>query len=117
MISTRRSKIHGTGVFANKIIPKNKRIINYTGEIISIPEFEKRDKKHLRVGQMWCFELTKKLCVDASVGGNISRFVNHSSSPNCWIEIKGYNIWFRASRKIRIGEELTIDYGSDLPPN
>jgi SET domain-containing protein len=49
---------------------------------------------------------------DASVGGNVARFINHSCRPNCWIEIAGDVIWIRASRTIAAGEELTYDYNT-----
>jgi len=50
---------------------------------------------------------------DAAVGGNLSRFINHSCRPNCWIEVVDKTIWIRASRTIRHGEELTYDYSTD----
>ena len=48
-----------------------------------------------------------------SVGGNDARFINHSCTPNCWIEIADKTIWIRASRTIAPGEELTYDYATD----
>ena len=35
MIEKRRSRIHGSGVYATATIPKNTRIIDYAGEKIS----------------------------------------------------------------------------------
>ena len=50
---------------------------------------------------------------DAMVGGNIGRFVNHGCKPNCYSEIVGKQIWIRAGRNIKPGEELTYNYFTD----
>lgn len=113
MIEKRRSRIHGWGVFATEPITKNKRIINYAGEIISNAESLKRELRYIKRGHIWCFKLTNRTAVDAGVGGNVARFINHSCTPNCYIEIKDRVIWIRAARNIRKGEELTYNYNTD----
>ena len=50
---------------------------------------------------------------DASVGGNIARFINHACKPNCYSQVIGDVIWIRAGRNIAAGEELTYDYRTD----
>ena len=111
MIEKRRSKIQGWGVYATETIPKNKRIIDYAGEKISNQESLRRERRYINNGQhIWCFKLTNRTAVDAAVGGNIARFINHSCTPNCWFEVVDKTIWIRASRNIRRGEELTYDY-------
>ena len=111
MIEKRRSKIHGWGVYATRTIPKNTRIIDYAGEKISNQESLRRERRYINNGQhIWCFKLTNRTAVDAAVGGNIARFINHSCTPNCWFEVVGKTIWIRAKRDIRRGEELTYDY-------
>jgi hypothetical protein len=113
MHEKRRSKIQGWGVFATQTIPKNKRITHYAGEKISNQESLKREERYIRRGHIWCFKLTNRTVIDAGVGGNDARFINHSCRPNCYIDIKDGVIWIRASRKIRRGEELTYDYNTD----
>ena len=113
MIVKRRSRIQGWGVYATRTIPKNKRIIDYAGEKISNQESLKRERRYIRRGHIWCFKVTNRTVVDAGVGGNVARFINHSCRPNCYIEIKGGVIWIRASRTIRKGEELTYHYNTD----
>jgi SET domain-containing protein len=110
MIERKKSKIHGWGVYSTQVIPKNTRIINYAGEKISNQESLKREIRYLKTGHIWCFKLTNRTVVDAAVGGNIARFINHACAPNCWVEIAGKTIWIRASRNIRRGEELTYNY-------
>ena len=113
MIEKRRSRIHGSGVYATQAIPKNKRIIHYAGEKISNRESLKRELRYIRKGHIWCFKLTNRTVIDAGVGGNVARFINHSCRPNCYIDIKDSVIWIRAARTIKKGEELTYDYNTD----
>ena len=81
MIERRKSKIAGWGVFATETIPKNKRIVSYTGEKISNKESLKRERKYIQKGHIWCFKLTNRTVIDAGVGGNIARFINHACKP------------------------------------
>src|SRR5262245_23723090 len=107
MIEKRRSKIQGWGVFATRAIPKNTRIIHYAGEKISNQESLKRERRYIKRGHIWCFKLTNRTVIDAGVGGNVARYVNHSCTPNAYIHIVEGTIWIRAARPIRRGEEVT----------
>ena len=113
MIERRRSKIHGWGIYATAAISKNKRIIDYTGQKISNQESLQRERRYIRGGHIWCFKLTNRTVIDASVGGNLARYINHSCRPNCYVHIVDGVIWIRASRRIRTGEELTYNYNTD----
>ena len=110
----KRSKLHGFGVFAAEPVNKNRRIIDYAGELISNTRSGRREARYLREGCIWVFRVNRAWSRDAAVGGNLARFINHSCTPNCWIEIEGKTktIWIRASRLIRTGEELTYDYAT-----
>ena len=112
-IVRRRSKIVGWGVFAAERIPKNKRIIDYAGELISHAQSARRESRYLKAGRIWCFKVNRRWVRDAAVGGNIARFINHACKPNCYIQIVGRTIWIRAARTIERGEELTYDYSTD----
>jgi SET domain-containing protein len=111
-IVRRKSRIAGFGVFARDAITKNTRIVSYEGERISQRESQRREARQLPLGLIWCFTVDERTVVDASVGGNIARFVNHSCRPNCYVQIAGGVIWIRAARNIRKGEELTYDYNT-----
>jgi SET domain-containing protein len=113
MIERRRSRIHGWGVYATQAITKNTRIIDYAGERISNQESLKRERRYIRKGHIWCFKLTNRTVIDAAVGGNIARFINHSCRPNCYVHIADSTIWIRAARLIRRGEEVTYHYNTD----
>jgi uncharacterized protein len=113
MIEKRRSKIHGWGVYATQTISKNTRIIDYAGQKISNQASLKRERRYIKSGHLWCFKVTNRTVIDAGVGGNNARFINHSCRPNCYIQIADGVIWIRAARKIRKGEELTYHYNTD----
>ena len=112
-IARRRSKLHGWGVFALEPINKNKRIIDYAGELIDYKESLKRETRYLKRGEIWCFTVNSRWVRDANAGGNVARFINHSCKPNCYTQIVGRTIWIRAARNIKTGEELTYDYHTD----
>ena len=113
MIRRRRSRLHGWGVFADKRITKNTRIVDYAGEKISHQESLRREQRYMARGLIWCFQVNRRWVRDAAVDGNIARFINHACRPNCYVHIVGDIIWIRAARNIRRGEELTYDYMTD----
>ena len=112
-IKRRRSRVHGWGVFALESINKNRRIIDYAGELIDHKESLKRETEYLERGEIWCFTVNRRWVRDADAGGNVARFINHSCKPNCYTQIIGQTIWIRASRPIEAGEELTYNYYTD----
>ena len=44
---------------------------------------------------------------------NLARYLNHSCKPNAVATITDGRIEISAKKKIDIGEEITINYGSD----
>ena len=114
-IQRKKSKLHGFGVFAKEPINKNKRIIDYAGELISNKQSEKREDRYLKKGCIWVFRVNRNWSRDAAVGGNVARFINHACKPNCWIEVdaKTKTIWIRAAKAIAAGDELVYDYNTE----
>ncbi len=113
----RRSRIHGRGVYARKDIKKGTRLIQYTGEVISNAEADRRyDDESMSDHHTFLFILSDRLCVDAARGGNIARFINHKCDPNCVAWIEGKEIWIDAHKDIRKGEELGYEYEYDFLP-
>jgi len=108
----KRSRLHGFGVFAAEPITKNRRIIDYAGELIRNSNSAEREARYLEQGCIWVFRINRAWSRDAAVGGNIARFINHCCTPNCWFEVVGTTIWIRASKLIQPGEELTYDYAT-----
>jgi SET domain-containing protein len=112
-IIRKKSKISGWGVFAAEPINKNKRILQYTGEIISSAEADRRETKYQKNGQIWCFTLNRLRYRDGNVGGSTARFINHACKGNCYSEVVKYDVWIRASKNIAKGEELSYDYNTE----
>jgi SET domain-containing protein len=114
-IERQKSRLHGFGVFALETINKNKRIIDYAGELISNRQSELREERYLAKGCIWVFRVNRNWSRDAAIGGNVARFINHSCRPNCWIEVDGKTrtIWVRAAKQIRKGQELTYVYNTE----
>ena len=112
-IERRRSKVHGYGVFALEPINKNKRIIDYAGELIDHKESLKRETEYLERGEIWCFTVNRRWVRDANAGGNVARFINHACKPNCYSNVIDKTIWIIAARNIEAGEELNYDYFTD----
>jgi len=107
----RRSSIQGRGAFATRRIRKGERVIEYTGERITNAEADKRyDDERMHRHHTYLFTLTQRTVVDGGVGGNASRFINHSCAPNCEAVIEDGRIWIDALQTIAKGRELTYDY-------
>jgi hypothetical protein len=107
----RRSPIHGTGVFATKPIPKGARIVEYVGERVSHAEADRRyEDKDANDNHTFLFTVDSRTVIDAGVGGNAARWINHSCDPNCETVIENKRVYIEAARPIGAGEELAYDY-------
>ncbi|HXG20947.1 MAG TPA: SET domain-containing protein-lysine N-methyltransferase [Methylomirabilota bacterium] len=106
----RLSPIHGKGVFAAVEIPEGTRIIEYTGERISHDEANARYSSTNGASLVLLFTVDKTTVIDAAIGGNEARFINHSCTPNCRAIKEDGRIFIEARRRIAPGEELTYDY-------
>ena len=109
----KKSKINNLGLFCTSDILANALIIEYTGEKITDAETEIRDTENDKTGITYTFYLSKHWYIDGAVGGNKSKYANHSCNPNCKIIRKSGRIFFYSKRLIRAGAELTIDYAYD----
>ena len=107
----RRSRIHGRGVYATRAIPVGTRVIEYLGERISHEEADARyEEKGEDDGHTFLFVVDEAICIDAGVGGNAARYINHSCDANCETIIEDRRVFIDAIRDIRPGEELGYDY-------
>ncbi|HWP02454.1 MAG TPA: SET domain-containing protein-lysine N-methyltransferase, partial [Gemmatimonadaceae bacterium] len=91
-------------------IPKGTRIIEYTGERISHAEADRRYPEDGEHPHVLLFIVDRRTVIDAGVGGNEARFINHSCDPNCEAVIEKGRVFIEAIRDIARGEELTYDY-------
>lgn len=108
----RRSSVHGRGVFALLPIARDERIIEYTGEVIGWPEALRRHPHDPKdPNHTFYFSLEGGLVIDANVGGNSSRWINHACEPNCQADETDGRVFIRALRDLQPGDELFYDYG------
>ncbi len=111
-IQVRRSGVHGKGVFALRPIAKGTRLIEYKGEVITWKQALRRhphdpaDPNHT-----FFFHIDEQHVIDAAVGGNAARWINHACKPNCKAEEEDGRVFIDAVRDIAPGEELFYDYG------
>jgi len=111
LFEVRRSRIHGTGVFALRPIHKGKRVVEYTGERVSHKEADSRyAEKDVEDNHTFLFIVDGRTVIDAGVEGNDARFINHSCAPNCETAIESRRVFIYALRNIEPGEELAYDY-------
>jgi SET domain-containing protein len=108
----RRSKIAGRGAFATRRIRKGQEVIEYVGELITEKESDRRypDDDRVKQHHTFLFALENGMVIDATYGGNISRYINHSCDPNCESIEEDGHIYIQAMRNIQPGTELTYDY-------
>ncbi|MEM1058597.1 MAG: SET domain-containing protein [Verrucomicrobiota bacterium] len=108
-IEVRDSPIEGNGLFARVKLPKWTCAMEYKGTIVPWEEREEEAGEKTVL-----FEVDEDFVIDPRINGNEALYVNHSCDPNCetWQEEKRVYIFTR--KKIKAGEELTIDYGLSL---
>ncbi len=122
LVEVRDSAIHGRGVFAVRRIKAGARVIEYVGERISHDEADRRyAERPDEDNHTFLFIVDKRTVIDAGVGGNEARFINHACDPNCESVIEKRRVYIDALRDIEAGEELFYDYqiqrDDDDPPN
>jgi uncharacterized protein len=112
-IQVRKSGVHGKGVFALKPIAKGERIIEYKGQTITWTEaLGRHPHDPAEPNHTFYFSLGDgSHAIDAKVGGNAARWINHACAPNCKAEEGEGRVFIRALRKLKPGEELFYDYG------
>lgn len=111
LVEARNSPIHGRGVYAVAPIKKGTRVFEYLGDRISHAEADRRyEVKGDDDGHTFLFIASNRTVIDAGVGGNDARFINHHCDPNCETVIEGSRVFIDAIRSIKPGDELGYDY-------
>ncbi|KAG2235423.1 hypothetical protein INT48_005773 [Thamnidium elegans] len=120
-----KTKAKGWGVRSNQSIPKGTFVEEYIGEVIQVKEGDQRGHFYDKIGCSYLFdmdfaqsEFATKYVIDSFILGNVSRFFNHSCTPNLAVfavfhdsaDNQMHRLAFFASRDIAKGEELCFDY-------
>lgn len=115
----RASPIQGLGVFATRDLPAGTRVVEYTGERLTPEAAEARypdvpgERHHtflFAIDDDTQGDEPVEVVIDAAVGGNAARFINHSCDPNCDAVTERGRLWIDTIRPVRAGEELAYDY-------
>jgi SET domain-containing protein len=109
----RSSRIDRRGVFAEANIPARRKVVQYTGEKISLVQALRRVRRILmRRGpkRLYIAKINRRWALDGARGGSGAQYINHCCDPNLFIRRSRGQIHFYSRKPIRKGQELTLDY-------
>ena len=125
-VEVNRSPIHNWGLFTTRPVPKDGMVVEYMGSGLRSSIADVQEKKYENGtmagmgGDCYMFRLDDHVVLDATVRGNIARYMNHCCTPNCYSKVitvdgtagaeASKHIVIFAGRDLEEGEEVTYDY-------
>ncbi|XP_003492853.1 probable histone-lysine N-methyltransferase CG1716 isoform X1 [Bombus impatiens] len=111
-----RTEKKGFGLRAMVDLLAGEFIMEYVGEVVDPKDFRRRAKEYSKDKNKHYYFMALKSdqIIDATLKGNVSRFINHSCDPNSetqkWTVNGELRIGFFNKKFIAAGEEITFDY-------
>nr|XP_033327468.1 probable histone-lysine N-methyltransferase CG1716 [Megalopta genalis] len=111
-----RTEKKGFGLRAMVDLLAGEFIMEYVGEVVDPKDFRRRAKEYSKDKNKHYYFMALKSdqIIDATMKGNVSRFINHSCDPNSetqkWTVNGELRIGFFNKKFIAAGEEITFDY-------
>lgn len=111
-----RTEKKGFGLRAIVDLLAGEFIMEYVGEVVDPKDFRRRAKEYSKDKNRHYYFMALKSdqIIDATMKGNVSRFINHSCDPNSetqkWTVNGELRIGFFNKKFIAAGEEITFDY-------
>ncbi|XP_015186803.1 PREDICTED: probable histone-lysine N-methyltransferase CG1716 [Polistes dominula] len=111
-----RTEKKGFGLRAVTDLDVGEFIMEYVGEVVDPKDFRRRAKEYSKDKNRHYYFMALKSdqIIDATLKGNISRFINHSCDPNAetqkWTVNGELRIGFFIKKFITAGEEITFNY-------
>lgn len=115
----------GYGLYTDFVIEKGQFVCEYAGEIIDLIEAQRRssldNENFIFVINEYFSPQVTTTVIDATIIGNIGRYINHSCQPNCMvIPVRVDSLIPRlaifAINNIQSNEEITYHYGGEESP-
>ena len=113
-----KTENRGFGIRATRCFAPGQIIMEYTGEVISEGECQRRMRDDYKDKSCYyLMELERGLVIDGTKG-SMARFINHSCDPNCEVRMVKVNgtprmAVYAGDNGIKTGQELTYDYNFD----
>jgi SET domain-containing protein len=111
----------GLGLITTRPIRAGDAVVEYVGEVLTRDQAEARERWYAFEGYEASYPLFTEMhgfVIDATLYGNVARFMNASCEPNLRQKPMAHEqpglprVIFRAVRDIMAGEELTWRYGA-----
>lgn len=112
----------GKGLFTDSIIKRGERIVEYTGDVITWKECERRNNEIKEGVGAYYFYISEKKCIDAQNHlDSLARYCNDANGftkiiglkNNARFEIIRGRVYIIASRNFKPGDEIFVAYGRE----
>ncbi len=123
-LSIKKSKIPGAGkgLFAEELIKRGEKVIEYTGDVITWKECQKRNEGMKDGFGAYYFYVSEKKCIDAQ--NHLDSLARYANDAAGFVRIEGmknnarYEIikgkpYIVASRNLNPSDEIYVSYGKE----